>query len=74
MFAGKTSFTSHMSRKHRHWAENVICASIQATHCETPTTTATIQEPASVSDADDTVGDGSNFCDLYLKKIYACFT
>ena len=60
-------YLSH--EKHRHWAENVICASIQDTHCETPTTTATIQEPASVSDADDTVGDGSNFCDLYLRNI-----
>lgn len=69
VFTAKTSFTSHMSRKHRHWSENVICASITDTHCESPTTSATIQEPASVSDAEDTVGDGSDFSDLYLRNI-----
>ena len=69
VFTAKTSFTSHMSRKHRHWSENVICASIQDAHCESPTTSATIQEPAGGSDAEDTVGDGSNFSDLYLRNI-----
>lgn len=69
VFTGKSSFTSHMSRKHRHWSENAICASIKDTHCESPSRSATMQEPASVSDAEDTVGDGSNFSDLYLRNI-----
>ncbi len=34
-----------------------------------PTTSATIQGAASVSDAEDTVGDRSNFSDLYLRNI-----
>lgn len=48
-----------MSRKHRYWLEN----------CESPTSSATIQEPASVSDDEDTVGDGCNYSDLYLRNI-----
>ena len=70
MFTAKTSFTSHMSRKHRHWSENVICAPVQDTQCESPTTSASIQGVSeSVSDAEDTVGDESNFSDLYLRNI-----
>ena len=69
VFSAKSSFSSHMSRKHRHWSENVICASNQDTHCERPTTSATIQEPAGGSDAEDAVGDESNFSDLYLRNV-----
>lgn len=69
MFTSKMSFTSHMSRKHRQWPENMICASIKETQCESPTTSATIQGAASVLGAEDTVGDGSNFSDLYLRNI-----
>lgn len=39
-------------------------------HSESPTSSATIQEPASVSDGEeDAVGDGCNFSDLYLRNI-----
>lgn len=70
VFTEKTAFTSHMSRKHRRWSENVICASVKDTHSESPTSSATIQEPASVSDGEeDAVGDGCNFSDLYLRNI-----
>lgn len=68
VFTTKTSFTSHMSRKHRHWSENVTCPSTNDTQCESPTTSATTQGAASVSDAENTVGDGSNFSDLYLRN------
>ena len=68
VFTAKTSFTSHMSRKHRHWSENAICAPVKDTHSESPNTSAAIQEQASVSD-DDTVGDVPNFRDPYLRNI-----
>lgn len=64
VFITKTSFTSHMPRKHRHWSENVKDA-----RCECPTSSATIQKAASVSDDEDTVGDGCNFSYLYLRNI-----
>lgn len=60
--SGKSSFTSHMSRKHRHWSENVI----HDTHNDSPP--AIIQEPASVSDTEDSIGDYANFSDLYLRN------
>lgn len=58
-----------MSRKLRHWPENMICASIKETQCESPTTSATIQGAASVSDAEDTVGDGPNFNGQHLLPV-----
>lgn len=69
-FTAKTSVTSHVSRKHRQWSENMIYALISDTHCDSPTTSATIQEPASVSDAEGTVRDGCNFSDLYLRNFF----
>lgn len=70
VFTAKAYFTSHMSRKHSHWSESVICAPKKDTHCEHQTTSAPIQEPVGVLDAKDTVGKGSNFSKLYLRNIY----
>lgn len=74
VFTVKSSFTSHMSRKHRHCSVNVICGSFKDTNSKCPSTSehsvSTIQETASMSDAEDTVGDMSNFSDLYLRNMF----
>lgn len=51
VFTAKTSLTSHMSRKHRRWSENIICSSINDTYCESTAKSAPLQEPDSVLDA-----------------------
>lgn len=66
VFTAKMSFTSHMSKKHRLWSENVICASINKMYCES--TSAPLQ-PDSVLDAEDTVGEWSDFSNLYLRNM-----
>lgn len=68
MFSVKSKFTSHMSRKHKR-LENVICGLNKDTQSESPSTSATIQEGASVSDTEDPGMDGSNFSDPYLRNV-----
>ena len=67
VFGVKSSFTSHMSRKHRHCLENVFCGSINED--TQSASSATMQQAASVSDAEDTVTDRPNFSELYLRNI-----
>lgn len=74
LFTVKSSFTSHMSRKHRHCSVNVICGQFRDTNSERPSTNEqnihTVHETGSVSDAaEDTFGDLSNFSDLYLRNV-----
>lgn len=51
----------------------MICGSLKDTNSECPSTSehsiTAIQETASVLDAEDTVGDMSNFSDLYLRNV-----
>lgn len=67
VFSVKSSFTSHMSRKHRHCLENVFRGSINED--TQSAASATMQEAASLSDAEDTVKDRPNFSDLYLRNV-----
>lgn len=67
VFSVKSSFTSHMSRKHRHCLENVFRGPINED--TQSAASATMQEAASLSDAEDTVTDRPNFSDLYLRNV-----
>lgn len=54
-FTAKTSFTSHMSRKHRHWSENVPLQGLQYRNLPVCQMMKTL--------------DGCNFSNLYLINI-----
>ncbi|KAK0156218.1 Zinc finger protein ZXDC [Merluccius polli] len=72
VFTVKSSFTAHMSRKHKQCPVDVIssaCGSgAHSVACPSTITTVAIEEPACLSDAEQIVGD-SNFDDLYLRNV-----
>lgn len=72
VFTLKSSFTAHMSRKHKHCPVDVISSSCgsstQSVVCPSTITTVAIEEPACLSDAEETIGD-SDFNDLYLRNV-----
>ena len=80
VFTVKSSFTSHMSRKHRQCSANMICGTLQDKNPECPSTSeqritdCTIEATSSVSVAEDTIGDMSNFSDLYLRNVCMFYT
>jgi len=64
VFRVKSSFTSHMSRKHKNCLENVIC---ETSNEDTQSAVSATTQYSSVPDAEDTVGP--NFSDLYLRNV-----
>ncbi|XP_020562397.2 uncharacterized protein LOC110015774 [Oryzias latipes] len=68
VFSVKSTFTSHMSRKHKR-LENVIFRSNSETQSQNPTTSDSLQEVTGVSNAENSCIDGSNFVDLYLRNV-----
>lgn len=66
MFRVKSSFTSHISRKHTNYLENVIC---ETSNEDTQSAASATTKDSSVPDAEDTVIDGPNCSDLYLRNV-----
>lgn len=75
VFTVKSTFTAHMSRRHRDCPVNVIsssCGSGRSTHfvdsCPSTSTTVTTEQPGCLSDNEDTL-EHSGFEDLYLRNV-----